>query len=454
MQIKLATSFLIFFFLIISGLECKKKPTESDDNTPKYVQNIFLSVEDTSITELTLKVAIAESVEQRAFIVKRDTQTILFALCSALDTTFTDTALLPNHNYTYKAYRLKNNIAIDSSTLHVTTMDTTSHDFIWTVDTIGVRSYLYDVAIIENEIWIVGQVFLSDSSGQLDPNNYNLVRGSSSGNEWEIERILFPICDANGNEINTASFATSSVFAFSVNDIWITDGGSFVHWNGSTFQRMCLRFDLIEGAIQKLWGTTNNDIYAVGGNGTIIYYDGISWQKKESDTDIDLRDVWGGADGSNLWACGYRGDWSESILLHSTNGTIWEEYGHAPPWNVYQDLFSSVWFPRNDSAYVVGNWNIFRHSPNSPTGYKPYPLALGNFPYRIRGNDRNDVVIVGDDGMIWHFNGKTWKRYSELFNPRDILYSVSIYKNTIVAVGERYYNGIRYMGLIYKAIRN
>ncbi len=45
---------------------------------PKYVQQIHLTAEDTSVTEITLNVAIAESVEQRVYSVYRDTQLLRY----------------------------------------------------------------------------------------------------------------------------------------------------------------------------------------------------------------------------------------------------------------------------------------------------------------------------------------------------------------------------------------
>ncbi len=85
---------------------CKEKPPEPPD-TPLYKRNIFLSVEDTGVTEITLKVSIPESVKNREFIVKRDGQTLFTNVLTYADTLLLDTALLPRHNYTYKAYRIK-----------------------------------------------------------------------------------------------------------------------------------------------------------------------------------------------------------------------------------------------------------------------------------------------------------------------------------------------------------
>ncbi len=310
-------------------------------------------------------------------------------------------------------------------------MDTTSHEFVWTVDTIGVRSYLYDVAIInENNVWAVGEIHLNNNDTLYDVAQWN-------GLQW--------------NFLKASGFPAYAVYAFSANDVWIGTTAPH-HWNGQSWIGYNVT-GIFNGYIKRMWGISSSNLYIVGSNGSMAHFNGSQWTKLESGTSINLRDIWGSPDGSNLWACGYRGDQSESILLHSSNGTSWQEYGHAPPYGIYQDLFSSVWFPRNDSAYVVGNKNIFRHSPNSATGYKKNPLTLGNFPYCIRGNDRNDIVIAGDDGMVWHFNGVTWKRYAELFNPLDDLSSVAISGNTIVAVGGRYYNGIRWTGIIYKGVR-
>ena len=57
-------------------------------------------------------------------------------------------------------------------------MDTTSHNFIWEIDTLGIGgSYLNDVAIIdENNIWVVGNI-------ETDTATYNAAHWD--GNECE-----------------------------------------------------------------------------------------------------------------------------------------------------------------------------------------------------------------------------------------------------------------------------
>jgi hypothetical protein len=52
--------------------------------------------------------------------------------------------------------------------------DTTSHDFTWTTYTLGDgQSYLQDVyAVSDTDVWAVGEIYLKDSTGNLDCNLY------------------------------------------------------------------------------------------------------------------------------------------------------------------------------------------------------------------------------------------------------------------------------------------
>jgi len=54
----------------------------------------------------------------------------------------------------------------------------------------------------------------------------------------------------------------------------------------------------------------------------------------------------------------------------------------------------------------------------------------------IRGNDANDVFVVGDFGLCGHYNGSTWKSYSEVGLTDGIYYAVSSKSNFVVAVGQ------------------
>ena len=104
--------------------------------------------------------------------------------------------------------------------------DTTSHSFVWRVDTLGDgnSSVLFDVSILNvNDIWCVGQIFLKDSLGQFDPQMYNAAHWA--GTLWNLLRIS--VRDFGGN---TGIFTLRSVRAFSGSDVWFVSDGDLIHW--------------------------------------------------------------------------------------------------------------------------------------------------------------------------------------------------------------------------------
>ena len=54
----------------------------------------------------------------------------------------------------------------------------------------------------------------------------------------------------------------------------------------------------------------------------------------------------------------------------------------------------------------------------------------------MQGNASNDVFIVGAFGLCAHYNGSTWKTYSELYNQDESLYGLAIKGNLMIAVGQ------------------
>ncbi len=55
--------------------------------------------------------------------------------------------------------------------------------------------------------------------------------------------------------------------------------------------------------LNRVWGTSADDIFAVGRNGTVLHYDGTSWTPMQSGTTEILRGVWG-ASSSDVFAAG------------------------------------------------------------------------------------------------------------------------------------------------------
>lgn len=248
-----------------------------------------------------------------------------------------------------------------------------------------------------------------------------------------------------------------SVFASGTNDIWIA-AGSVHHFDGSHWEQFAGLQG--EGNANRIWGDRSQNLWFVGDGGSITHFNGISWRRVASGTDVDLLDVWGTSDGSVVWACGYR-DFKPTVLLRIVNGIcekVYEDQAHLSSFreDSLSGAIQSVWTNRLDRIYVLSGLELYE-APYATRG-QAVPRWKSGYPETwasrcLRGNDANDLIAVGYQARVWHFNGASWKNYSQLVNPLDELYSVAMKGNQIVAVGQRYYNGIRNFGIVYQGRR-
>lgn len=322
--------------------------------------------------------------------------------------------------------------------------DTTSHDFVFQIDTLGVDvfgypSHLKDVAIVdENNVWAVGQIFLEDDSGRADPIQYNAAHWD--GKRWQILRALFPICGTT----DFAPFEAVAIFAFNANEVWVCSGGPILRWTGRSFSHsMCIPTDIQRGSIIKLWGTGPSSVYAVGYLGTIVHYNGNSWQKVESGTDVDLVDIWGTGD-DDIWIAGLDLTTGQrSVLLHYDGASMRKAYEYVPPYpglkpDRLTGIVNSVWTSSKKEVWVV-DAGVFQCPANTlGEGLLSWrPSYIIGFLESLRGSASNNIFVVGHFGTMAHYNGSSWRHYFELSNfqtgPR--LRALAVSERSVFAVG-------------------
>ncbi len=290
-------------------------------------------------------------------------------------------------------------------------MDTTSHNFVWEIDTLGnYGSYLKDVAIIdENNVWVVGKI--ETDSGYFGAAIWN-------GDKWALKKL-------NGPGINTQSISPRGIWAFSENDIWFASGSIF-HWDGVETSLMWERNIGTNETVEQIWGSSNSDIYFVGNEGTIVHYDGADFVKMESGTEVDLTDIWG-VSNSEIWVAG-RDNYGSVILNYDENE--WTIYykkdlsldSYTLPQNSILLSISSIWTNVNmDSIIAVGAWGGFSVNKLNGKANWSYKRRWDNlfdntgYPLKTRGRSKNDIFICGDMGHIMHFNGNSWKRFDNFY---------------------------------------
>ena len=428
---------LISFLLLNSG--CKQNPTEPEKLISSVPPSLELSIDDISCTEAWIKVKKLNDTTLLPISLKINDKEFFHGFLASTDTILFVDSLTPNTTYTVKG------IVLDTvKEITLTTLPTTSHNFTWQTFTFGERtSTLYDVAIIdENNIWAVGEIYMNDSLGNPDPRRYNAVHWD--GSNWELKRIYYyGACSA------VEYPPLKAIWAFSDSNIVVTNGGSVGWFDGKKVKLDCGVNPLLAGAISKIWGTNSDHLYVVGNKGSIARFNGTGWIKIESGTTTDLTDIYG--DGDNVFVCGYK-DFKPTVLLKYNNGILTkliEEDHFEYKTDFISGWIKSIWV-KKDKLFSLTFYDLYR----SKTSTKGEGAAIWKGDINswgsnaVRGNDVNDIFTTGYNGVLWHFNGVSWKKYDELFNTSDPFYSISVKGNIVVAAGERYLNGIDRYGLI------
>ncbi len=129
------------------------------------------------------------------------------------------------------------------------------------------------------------------------------------------------------------------------------------------------------GALFKVWGTSPDNVYAVGESGVVLHYDGASWAQEASGTTKDLISLWG-AGPDEILAVGGRG----IATLLRYDGASWTEtlVGTEPGLN-------GVWMDSDGYAYVCGQGGkvgVIEPGGDSYTGERVSDLVLhGSFGF-------------------------------------------------------------------------
>ena len=413
----LIVNFLIVIFSITAFQSCNSVE-------PPTGLTINLKLEDVSCTEawitLSSNLRLPAAIE-----LKQNNQAISIINLDQSDSLLFIDSLLPNTSYTFQASN--NAYRVLSNQLQVNTLDTTSHNFTRQSWTFGEHSssVLYDVAIIdENNIWAVGEIYINDSLGQPDPARYNAAIWN--GQNWAIQRIPYYY------QGQPFYHSIQSVFAFGSNDIWFC-GNGVVHWDGDSFIPIPIPTN-VWGPYQmnKLWGTSSEDLYIVGNEGNIAYYSGPSsgWQKIESGTDVDIQDIWGVTDNNAntfiLCAASNAVEPGEHKILRINNSYSVDSIS----W-ISNRRVNSVWMESKFQLFACGDGMFIRSNADL---WVQQDELTPVFKERIRGNSKNDLFVVGVFGLLAHYNGVDWREYPEA-SAALVYTSLDFKNNLMVTVG-------------------
>jgi hypothetical protein len=163
-----------------------------------------------------------------------------------------------------------------------------------------------------NDVWAGGWSF--SGAGGLDWDYSAFFHWD--GTAWSVSNAptdAYPV---------SASTTISSIWGLGSNEVWVGGGrgsgareelGFVDRWNGMGWSSSLSPSSSIAppGGVNGLWGSGPNDMWAVGGGGTIVHWNGSAWSTSSSGTADTLVALWGTGP-CDVWAVGAGG----TILHH------------------------------------------------------------------------------------------------------------------------------------------
>ncbi len=311
--------------------------------------------------------------------------------------------------------------------------DTTSHEISWSVSYLGdaetVLSKLF--AVGDSIVYVVGRIRVRDSVGKLV--SYNAARWDG-GDTWSLLQIPVLIC---GTDISDP-IELRTGFGYDEQKLHFFTAAKSIQRIDTGYVTDCeLQFKLY-GSIQNVFAYSEDDYYIVGGNSTVIHWNGMGFIREETGTRWETRDIYGNE--HELWVVAGTPSARKGGVIHKLRQGSWGAVDSLSDGG--NRSVGSVWCDERsyqNGGFVIlagrGIWyrdTTWRRPPNTVTsGGAPH---LGDLYFSaVRGRARNDVFAVGDFDIVAHYNGRTWAWYPEIYNYPNggILTSIALTKEDV-----------------------
>lgn len=145
-----------------------------------------------------------------------------------------------------------------------------------------------------------------------------------------------------------------------------------------------------------VWGRDSRNVWAVGKKGTVLYFDGSSWQKMESGTSEDLFAVVGTHEGTCVWAVGDHG-----TILRFYAGR-WERMESGTT----ERLLAVVCCCPNHGWAAGENGTLCRWNEGR---WSPWPSGTTRTLHSLFGTKADNIWAAGDHGFVMHWNRNRWQ---------------------------------------------
>jgi len=192
-----------------------------------------------------------------------------------------------------------------------------------------------------------------------------------------------------------------SLWCAAEDDIFLAaDLGAIYRYNGESWNRMVSN---TTKRLRDIWGTSSNDIYSVGENGTILHYDGAVWSVVTPPANTPtLQAVWG-TSSNNVYAVGGPSATDAPgllpVILHY-DGVNWTS-------TVASQKLYGLWGSGVDDIFILGEYGLMLHFNGAEWSEVPHGLTTVSLR-DAWGASSDNVLVVGDFGTVLRYDGLGW----------------------------------------------
>ena len=193
-------------------------------------------------------------------------------------------------------------------------------------------------------------------------------------------------------------------------------------WTQSYF-RQCLQCGL---SVRAVWTGAPGSAIAVGGSGTILRYNGASWDPEPSGTTVNLSAIWGAGPSGPVFAVGNAG----TILVNNGSGWTGQTSGTTQP-------LYAVWGTSGSDVFAAGGDGTILHYDG--TSWTAQNSGSTESLRGLWGSSGSSVFAVGDATTILRYDGSSWVPET-LARPTNLLMNLTgvwgSSPSNIIAVGQ------------------
>ena len=215
---------------------------------------------------------------------------------------------------------------------------------------------------------------------------------------WAALLVLI-ISTADLKAVNTHWQTMTSPVVQDLNAIWgrsrtdiyaVGNNGVILHYDGITWRN---QMSSVQNDLYAIWGN-ETDIYIVGENGLILKHEYQTWESMISGTDDDLMDIWGITE-NDIIIVGKKG-----TILRNTSG-VWLKMASRT-----LSTLNSVWGNAGPIYACGSGGKIMRYMDSQWT---PMTSQTFNSLNAVWGQSDNDLLYtVGDSGIILKKQSGAW----------------------------------------------